>query len=147
MHFAFNNVSPEIKRKFAEEGMVSSNFNATVYGAMVAGEEASNIFDFVFVSLFIALFLGLLITSFLVDVHPIFLVVYLIASVILVVIAFPMSNAWIEFENEAPTEIQSSIIEFPMTANIMQRLPYIAIGLMLSGMVVLYAKSKKRGGL
>lgn len=145
-HFMYNEVSPEMKGKFAEGDIVSDNHNATVYEVMQTGEDASNIFDFVFVSLFVALFLGLLITSFLVDVHPIFLVVYLISAVLLVVISFPLSNAWIEYYNEAPAEIQVSLAEFPMTNSLMERLPYISIGLMLAGMVVLYAKSKSAGG-
>jgi len=145
IHYGYNEISPILRQKFAEPG-IADNFNETIQETMIKGEEASDIFDYIFVMLFFGLFLGMMLTAYLVDVHPAFISLFLIAAVIAIAISFPLSNAFIRFNNDSPANMASSFAALPMTVHIMGNLPLYAIGLTITFIVVLYAKTRRTDG-
>lgn len=139
MHFAFNEIFPEMQ---AMASQINGSFNSSINYVYEEAENATNIFDYVFVLVFVAGLMGIIVTSFLIRVHPLFLVALIIVGIIAVLISFPLSNAYEAFEDDAPAAMQDSFDAFPMTSHIMNNLPYYTIALVLTAGVILFSKRR-----
>lgn len=87
------------------------------------GQTAVDNFDFILVvGVYFSMHIGILLLAFMLRTHPFVYVVSLLLSVLLVMVAVPLSNA---FETvSANTAFTSVITAYPITSHIMQNLPY-----------------------
>jgi len=81
-----------------------------------------NQIDFILVMVWLALHIGVVVTSYLLNSHPIMFVVTLIVCVILVIISVPISNTW-ESVVSTDANISAEVGEIPITNHILLRLP------------------------
>ncbi|MEM4245352.1 MAG: hypothetical protein QXR60_04080 [Candidatus Nanoarchaeia archaeon] len=101
-------------------------------------------YDYTFIFLILALTAGLVISSFLIPSHPIFLVVNIFGIVLLVIFSMILSNLFGHVVTEPQFEDFAN--QFPYTLFVMQYLPWICVTITLISTVVMYAKSRASGG-
>lgn len=115
--------------------------------AQAGVESAFGSFDYAMVILTIVLMIGLIITSFLIPTHPLFMVINIIGIFVLVFIGMILTNVYGEtVAGDAGVSSGLSIVadDFGKTNYLLSRLPFIgAIAIFISS-VVMYAKG--RGG-
>ena len=102
-------------------------------------ETTANRLDYVFLGVFIALLLSLIISSYFVGGHPIFMFVYFIVVVIVVVISPVLSNVW-----ETATQNASfglTVASMPITNHILLLLPYYMVAIAFIGIVTMFASA------
>jgi hypothetical protein len=99
-----------------------------------------SIFDGAFVFLFILLWVFVIISSFMIDTHPIFFVCTAIISVFIIIVAASMANAWNDVTSDE--EFASLLVDFPFTVYIIQHYVMYVVILMFTAMVTLFAKSR-----
>jgi len=104
-------------------------------------ETAFGMFDYAMVLLMVVLIVGLMITSFMIPTHPIFLVINIIGIFILVFGGMLLSNVYGEVMFGADTTLTTAANEFPMMNFAINRLPFIgAIAIFLTS-VIMYSRS------
>lgn len=115
--------------------------NSTVVNnTLNAGIATSQMGDVIFLVIFAGYILSLVITSLATNFHPAFFFIFLILSILGVVIAAPISNAYTEFSTSAA--MSSWITTFPITDMIMSNLPFVIMIISALLMVVTYAKQR-----
>jgi hypothetical protein len=130
---------------------IYSDFNTDLQADEDMNEYAKNmsadmntrfpsIFDGAFVFLFILLWVFVIISSFMIDTHPIFFVCTAIISVFIIIIAASMANAWNDVTSDE--EFASLLVDFPFTVYIIQHYVMYVVILMFTAMVALFAKSR-----
>jgi len=120
--------------------------NVSIAKVFSYAEEGINLLDYGVVAVFIALIIGIIVSSFLLDVHPLFVGIYLLVMVMGIFVSFPLSNAYIMFEDTGSTLFVDTFTHFPMTTYIMENLPKFTIAIFIISIIVLYAKSRVGGG-
>lgn len=109
--------------------------------------EMSNkfsILDDTMIFIVIALTIGLVVTSFLIPSHPVFIVINIIGLFFLVLIAFVLSNTQ-NIIAENPALINASA-EFSNTNLIMNNLPWICVAIVFLASIVNFARGQIEGG-
>lgn len=101
-------------------------------------------YDYTFVFLVLVLTAGLLISSFLIPTHPMFIVVNIVGIFILVIFSMILSNLFGYVATEPGFE--DFALQFPFTVFIMQYLPWVCVTISLLATIVMYAKSRASGG-
>jgi len=105
--------------------------------------EGWHILDNAMVFVVIGLTLGLIITSFLIPTHPVFVLINIVGFMILVFIGAVYSNVYFDLVNMSPGMLNASVTYFSNTAAIMKFLPYFAAVLVFLTSVVMYTKGKQ----
>jgi len=99
-------------------------------------------FDTAILFVIIGLTIGLILTSFLIPVHPAFLVINIVGMIALIFISAVLGNVYSEL---IVTEGISGAVAggvFDKTTFIMQKLPWICAVIVLLSTIVMYAKGK-----
>lgn len=137
--FVYNKISVQLHGDTT--GMVS----AEALSAYDKFNVAWNLIDKSIVFIVIGLTIGLIITSFLIPTHPVFVVVNIIGFIILVFIAAVYSNTYYAV-TDMDQEIKNvTLNNYSMTSNMMWALPWIAAGLVFICSVVMYGKGRQEG--
>jgi len=112
----------------------SNATTAVLYGV----QETTARLDYVLFGVFIALILGLIITGWFIGGHPIFMFIYFIFIVMGVVISTVLANVWETISQSSVFGL--TVAAFPITNNILLKLP-IYIGIIgFIGIVIMFAK-------
>lgn len=109
-------------------------------------QSAVNQFDFITVTAWLALHIGVLITAWLLRSHPVVFVIAIILTAILVLVAAPLSNAWVEFTEDS--NISSEIVfssSLPITDFIMSNLPLFEVIWAFVTCIVMFGMAKSEG--
>tara|TARA_R110000751_G_scaffold92965_3_gene181718 strand:- start:4532 stop:5017 length:486 start_codon:yes stop_codon:yes gene_type:complete len=118
----------------------SASQNAVVNQTINAGIKTSQMGDVVFLILFCGYILAMILTSMAVNFHPGWFFIFVLLSILGVVIAAPISNAYATIsQSEA---FNSLISTFPVTDMIMLNLPFVIA--IISGilLIITYARSR-----
>jgi hypothetical protein len=95
-------------------------------------------------AIMIGLALSVVVSSWFIQAHPVFLIFYFLILVIGVIVSMGLSNAWDTFSTN-PT-LSSSLSAFPITNNILSYLPHYVAAMGMLAMVVLFAKPSNISG-
>ena len=112
--------------------------------ALVDMNVAFPTFDNAILFVLVVLSIGLIITSFLIPTHPIFMVVNIFGIFFLCFIGMLLSNLYADIIAESP-ELASVYGTFPKLNFVMNQLPWIAAILVFLVTVVQYSKYKREG--
>lgn len=118
--------------------------NVEVQQVIATTSVMPHYYDYTFVFLVLALTAGLLISSFLIPTHPMFIVVNIIGIFVLVIFSMILSNLFGYVATEPGFEDYA--LQFPFTVFVMQYLPWICVTISLLATIVMYAKSRASGG-
>jgi len=129
--FIGNTIFPELKEKMNNEDV-----NYTINKADIAVDQFPTA---TYLMLFIALAIGLIITSFLLDNHPIFLVGYIVLIPIIMLVSVALSNAYQKF-TAASTTLGSTAASYPIVEHLMGYLPWYTAGLIIITGIVIFSK-------
>ena len=102
-------------------------------------------FDNAILFVLVVLSIGLIITSFLIPTHPVFMVVNVFGIFFLAFIGMLLSNMYADIIAES-TELASVYSTFPKLNFVMNQLPWIAVILVFVSTIVQYSKYKREGG-
>lgn len=108
-------------------------------------DPAFAMFDQAMIFIVVGLTIGLVITSFLIPAHPVFLVINIVGLVGLTFLAGVMSNIYgkiINIPEIASVLSNTTSTDFMKTATIMENLPWICVFVVFISTVVLYSKSR-----
>lgn len=118
----------------------SAALNPVVNNTLNAGIATSQLGDVVFLILFAGWCLAMLVSSMSVDHHPAWFFIFVILSILGVVIAAPISNAYVEI-SQSDAMVQW-VPSFPITDMIMTNLPFIIM--LIAGGLLIWTYAKQR---
>lgn len=133
-----------IVSKFMGEIAVAAPGNAEVQQVVASTTVMPHYYDYTFVFLVLALTAGLLISSFLIPTHPMFLVVNIVGIFILVIFSMILSNLFGYVATDPGFE--DFALQFPFIVFTMQYLPWVCVTIALLATIVMYAKSRASAG-
>ena len=116
-----------------------ANLNTTTSTAAQAIMESQyQTFDYAMIIFSVVLIIGLLITSFMIPSHPIFLVLNIIGIVILVFTGFVMNNIYAEMvSGEGADYLGAAADNFSLINNLIMMLPYFgAVAVFLTSVIM-----------
>lgn len=133
-------VSVYIMNKFFaavnEGGLATNETNDAIANFAVIPKT----FDYSYIFIVIMLTAVLLITSFMIPSHPVFMLVNVIGIFFMVVLSMAISNVYGEIITNA--ELESTAESFTMTNFAMNYLPYICIIAVVLSTIIMYAKGR-----
>lgn len=94
--------------------------------------------DWVVFGVFIGLSFALIITGWFVGGYPVFMFLYFIVNVVSVVLSAVLSNVWETFTQSV--SFGSTIVNFPLSNNLLLNLPIYVSAVAFLGIVVMFAK-------
>jgi hypothetical protein len=121
-------------------GNVSSKAGTNVSGI---NTKVGSIWDYVIMSLFMLNVIILLISSFLVDTHPLFIFLYIIAVFLLIIFAPNVLVSVEKIWNNPQFATTSALL--PMTAFLKDNFIAVLLGIVVLSGVIMYAKFKMFG--
>lgn len=122
----YNTALPMMREEVQSSQMSNTSINAMI--------EMTETFDYLFLGLLIGLILAMVISSFLVDIHPIFMPMSIFFMITAIIISVPVSNI---YQNMiANLSLESDL---PLTLFIMANLPYFIAVLGTINIIVVYA--------
>lgn len=132
IHFMLNQA---VDKMLEIEQINESSKTVTAFGNV---KSLTNKLDYFIFGVFIALILGLIVTSWFIAGHPIYMFAYFLVVVISVVISTVLANSW---ETISQSSIfGNTVVSFTLTNNLMMNLPlYIAV-IGFIGIVLMFAK-------
>lgn len=136
--YVYKTIQPQINGAAS-----ATNASITAYNAF---ESAFPIFDHAMIFIIIGLTVGLLITSFLIPTHPVFLVINIFGFMILVFLSAVMSNTYYNVAAMDPLLLNVTQNYYPATNTVMQYLPMICVAIVGLSTLVLYGKGKSNSG-
>jgi hypothetical protein len=98
------------------------NKNTYTTNMKADGQKAVDNFDNLAIIAYVSLHLGALVLAFMLRSHPIVFVVVFIVSLILAIVAVPLSNTWQDIVEEEP-EFRTAISSYPKTNYILYNFP------------------------
>lgn len=105
-----------------------------------AHTQYPTLFDGIFIFLLVGFWIAAIVFSFLIDTHPIFLVISLLLIAIILVVAAFMTNSYEEIIGDA--EFSAVSTSFPMTNFVMGHLIETILVITMSIVISLFAKSR-----
>jgi hypothetical protein len=114
------------------------NQSSSTVAVLKSSTTNSNKLDYVFGGVFLGFLLSILITSWLIGAHPIFMIIYFIFIVLSVVFSAFFSNVW-----ETTTQSSvfgSTIINMPITNHVLLNLPMYMAVVGVAGFLAMFAK-------
>lgn len=118
----------------------STPTGAIVNDTLSAGISTSLMGDSVFLIIFAGYILSLVITSLATNFHPAFFFIFLILSIFGIIIAAPVSNAYLEISQSAA--FNQFVGGFPIIDMVMGNLPFVIM--LISGLLMLVTYAKQR---
>lgn len=109
-------------------------------------QAAFPIFDNSMIFIVIGLTVGLLVTSFLIPTHPVFLIINIFGFMVLVFLSAVMSNTYFDIAAMNPSLTNVTQVYYPHTSYIMQYLPIICCAIVGLSTLILYAKGRSNQG-
>ena len=125
---------------FSDSGL-ETNESAEAYDAF---EVSFGIFDKSFIFIMIGLIIALIISSFAIPAHPIFLVINVIGFIVLIFLGAILSNAAYDISEQEG--LNDSMSYLPVSSYIVGKLPWIGAIIVLISSIVMYSKVKSEGG-
>lgn len=119
-------------------GMTTAATNQT----KAAFDTVPATFDYSVLFILIGLTLGLVVTSFLIPSHPIFMVINVFGMFFLVWMAMSISNMYGEMVASADSPFLVEVESYPITSFIINYLPYICVVLVFLSTVIMFAKGQ-----
>jgi hypothetical protein len=109
--------------------------------------KTTSVFDWAVMLIIFANLLLLLVSSFLIDVHPAFLIIYIIMACLLVLTApYTMSIAEKLYDMEGIGYGDGAVTQYiPMTNFVLQNFGYILVGIIVLSGIIIYAKIRIGG--
>jgi len=132
VHFAINTTVSQMTN------MTQINGSAAAVTSFEGVQETTNRLDYLIFGLFVGLTLALIIASWFVGGHPIFMVVYFLVIVIAVVTGAVLSNVWQDVS--IASVFGSTVDSFPITNHLLTYLPIYAAVIGIIGIIVMFAK-------
>lgn len=118
----------------------STEATATVFHVR---DKAIGLMDYVILSMFLLNVVILFISAFMVDVHPAFVVLYIIGIFFLVILAFPMLDIVKSIWGDNNFTLEAS--QLPVTQFIVNNFAIVMLAIVVLSGVVMYAKFKLTG--
>ena len=114
----------------------------TTKSVEVAGTMQTNflMFDYAMVGLTVIMLIGLMITSFMIPTHPIFVVVNVIGIFVLVFIGMILTNSYGEIVAGQDSMLSATADSYPKINFLMSILPYIAAVAVFLSSIIMYAR-------
>lgn len=131
-HYALNTT---VDSMIGISAINSSNGTTTT---LQATKTLTDRMDYIITGVLIGMALAIIITSYFVGGHPIFMVIYFIAVVIGVIFSMGLSNIWEDVSLTAP--ISASLSAFPITNHILLHLPIYLVAVSFIGFIAMFAK-------
>lgn len=123
------------------DGLLSSPLNQSeeAVAALNSSNDLIEKFDYIWLTIFVGLILGILISSFLIDVHPVFIPIWIILMGISVLIGVIMNNVYADFVANATLNASADLSPF---ANfIISHYVSVIIGVGILSMILIFAKT------
>lgn len=129
---------------FMDAASSSEVFNNTpqAMDAMNAVEENNGMWDSVILFIFIGFFLAVMVLGYFIDVHSVFLPIYIMVLLIGVVVSGVLSYVWEQISDTSTFTLVASN-SFPITNHILSNLMTYFIILGVLSMIVTYAKTRE----
>lgn len=113
-------------------------------------DTANNKLDYFVLMIFIGMSIAIVITSWFLGGHPLFMVLYFLVLIILVVVGMVLSNTWenvTQKTNSLGYRIWGTTLDhFPITNNLLTYLPIYIVVVGFLGMVAMFGKPFMEGG-
>lgn len=97
--------------------------------------------DYVFLIIFVALIMGILISSFLIHVHKVFVPIYIILFIIAILIGVIMNNIYEEFRTHAALAATSTL--HPFANAIINNYVLVLLGVGVLSMILIFGKTRQ----
>lgn len=138
-----SHVTPKITDGLKEmDGLNKTNESKE---ALDAVEENNNKLDGILLFIFVGLIIGIFITAFLIDSHPVFVVVYIFLLGFSVLIGVIMNKVYESFYNSET--LNETARELTFTTAILNNYVPIIIGVGIITMIIIFAKPKQQGNV
>jgi hypothetical protein len=105
------------------------------------GNDLINTFDIILLLGYFGIHLGIIATSYFLRSHPIGYILVIFVTVVLVMVAAPLSNAYEDFTNA--DEFSTASEEIPITNHLISMLPFYEMMWSILNGIVLYGFAKK----
>ena len=128
-------VVPLISNELAGQIGISEEIN---HSLMATTAVAQNTLPTIWIVIFVSLLLGLFATSFFIQTHPVFIPIYVLLLIVAILVAIPLSNAYVALTEEAVlagTANRQLLIDF-----FMSKLPLVTFIIGLIALVITFAK-------
>lgn len=135
--FIASQIQTALQPALSSDNVSQTAFNKGVNTAVGFG-------DWIFMVVFVVLIMGLIITSFMFYAHPIFAVLFIILSIGVIILAVIAANVYSDLTSRSA--FTSTMTHFPMSDWIMKHLPLLMCGIVMLGVVIIYAKGASGGG-
>lgn len=116
--------------------------NETVTIANEVNDDYGSLWDGIFIFVFVGLWMASLAFAFLLDSHPIFMIITVLAMVGVFIVAGEIANVYESFVNTDATMDVIATTHFPMTNALLDNWFVVSIIVGFSIVIVLYAKNK-----
>jgi len=117
--------------------------NETVETLNMLHDDMPTLWDNLYLMILILMWIGMLVTSFLIDSHPLFFYISLIIVIIVMIIGIWMGNAFLELASDP--EFSSVITSFPKMMWIADNWLIVIMIVSFTTMLALYAKGQYTG--
>lgn len=131
-----NFVSTSVTNELKETEL---NQSALALRALNYQSQLTAQFDYVFLIIFIGLIMGILISSFLIHVHKVFLPVYIILFIIAILIGVIMNNVYDKFITNTSLAATSTL--HPFANAIINNYVLVLIGVGILSMILIFGKT------
>jgi F0F1-type ATP synthase assembly protein I len=131
-------VYKQIDTGFSESGL-ETNESSIAYDQF---ESSFKIFDSAFIFIILGLTIGIVISSFQIQTHPIFLVLNIIGILVLIFLGAVSSNLYTDVISQEGMNV-SALAYYPITTNVMAILPWIAVAIAILVTIIMYAKGEQ----
>jgi hypothetical protein len=101
--------------------------------------------DYSLIFIIVGLTIGLVVSSFMIPSHPIFIIINIFGIFFLVFLSMTLSNLYGELVAGASSPFMAEAENFPITIFAIQYLPYICIFIVFISTVVMFAKGQGGG--
>lgn len=129
--------------KSIKPAMVNNDiFNATEESSKVMPriESMYDFSDTLLVYIFFFSFISLIITAFLIRIHPIFIIPAIFFLIIMIILSFIMANAYSDLQRSSPIVANYTSTSFTKTSFIMDKLPFFVIPVAVIFIIILLSK-------
>lgn len=122
-----------------DEGGITTAATNTTRDAFLA---VPTMFDYSSLFILVGLTIGLVITSFSIPTHPIFIGINFFGVFFLVFLAMSMSNMYGQMVASSDSPFLVEVEQFPITSFIINYMPYLCVLLVFISTVVMFAKGQ-----
>jgi len=134
-------VVPKITNNLRQSAINDSSAART---ALDFSDNITTRFDSILLFAFVGLLMGVLITSFIIDVHPIFIPIYIFLLAFAVIVGVIMSKVYQIFSNNAV--LADAAANFTYGQAIINNYVVVIIGIGVLSMIIIFGKAKLFGG-